>query len=454
MYKISDEIFLEISKDKLKGYITISSERDFYTEDNMKKIKEYFKYGLKEELAKKLLKSQEKVDKALIAEGRKVINGENGRIKYKFELNKVLLPKISGDGTVDYRELDSINKVASGEILAIVVPPTKGIEGKRVTGESIPYKKGKMPKLKQGKNTVISEDGKTLKSSEDGLVEVKNGRINVLKILHLDQVDNTTGNIDFNGNVIIKKDILNGFTVKSQGSVEVRGAVEGGYIKCDGDVLIRRGIQGYNRLVIENNGNLCTKFIENSCIDVGGNITSESIMHSNVVSKSNILLLGKNGLIVGGICRANHEVHAKVIGSIMATRTIVEVGIDPKLKDQQSEMENNLKISNENLDKLNKALTLLERLKKSNKLNKEKYDLYNDLLKAKESTYLENKKIKNDLLVIKEKIDRLSNGKIKVSDTIYSGSKIVIGNSYLNITRKMHNCTFYSENSEIRIGAY
>ena len=67
----------------------------------------------------------------------------------------------------------------------------------------------------------------------------------------LNNIDNSTGNINFNGNVIIKEDILNGFALKTTGSVEIKGAVEGGFIQCDGDVLVRQGIQGYNRLVID-----------------------------------------------------------------------------------------------------------------------------------------------------------------------------------------------------------
>lgn len=454
MYKINDEIILEISRDGLKAYMSILNSNSYPMEDAIKKIDDYIKYGLNKELAYNLLERNEAIDRVLIAEGTSPIDGKNGHIEYNFETKRALMPKMNKDGTVDYRELDSINKVSNGEVLAKIILPTLGIEGKKVTGESIPAKKGKTPKFKNGKNTIVSEDGLNLKSDTDGLVEVKNGKIDVLEILNLDYVDNSVGNIDFSGNVIIDKDILNGFSVKSKGSVEIRGAVEGGYIQCQGDVLVRRGIQGYNRITVESKGNLCTKFIENACINVSGNITSESIMHSNVTSKSNILLLGKNGLIVGGICRANNEIRAKVIGSSMATKTILEVGIDPDIKLRQETLEKELEASDENLEKLNKSLVVLDRLKRSNKLDAKKQSLYYDLLSAKETIYLENKKIKNDLLLIREKIDTLSKGQIKVSDTIYPGTKIVIGNSYLNIKRKMQNCRFYNENGEIRVGAY
>ena len=171
MYKVNDEIFLESSKDGLEGYITIVDKDEFSIEDKMEKIRSHFKFGLNEPIVRQLLELRAKVDKSLVAEGKDSIDGKNGSIKYEFETNKPLIPKMNVDGTVDYRELDSINKVTSGEVLATIIPPIDGIAGKKVTGESIPFKKGKMPKFRMGKNTVISEDGIVLKSSVDGLIE-------------------------------------------------------------------------------------------------------------------------------------------------------------------------------------------------------------------------------------------------------------------------------------------
>lgn len=453
MYKINDNIILESSEDGLEGYITILDKEILSRENIIEEIKKHFKFGLNQNLLEDLSKIREG-KKTLIAEGVHEIDGENGYIEYDFEIKTTLIPKIDENGIVDYRELDSINKVSKNQILATIIRPTDGITGRKITDEIILPKKGKIPKLRLGKNTFFTEDGLKLKASVDGLVECKSRIINVLEILNVDNVDNSIGNIDFNGNVIVGKNVLNGFIIKSKGSVEVRGAVEGGYIKCDGDVLVRRGIQGHTRLSIEAKGNLCTKFIENAQIDVKGNITSESIMHSNVTSRSNIIMIGKNGLIVGGVCRSSYEIIAKVIGSTMATKTVVEVGIDPEITDKKHNLEKELDISETNLEKINKSLIVLERLKRVNKLDASKLKLYNELLNAKESVNIENVRIKSKLDLAKEKLSRLSNGKVRVSDTIYPGSKIIIGDAYLNIKKELHKCTFYLKNGEIRIGSY
>lgn len=459
MYKIGENIILEISKDGLYGYVTlINDELDkkvqFDKNKCLDEIKKYIKYGLDESLLIRILDNNITEEKFCIAAGKASTPGKDGSIKYNFELDKTLSPKINNDGTVDYRELNSLNNVKEGDILAIIIPPIEGVDGIRVDGQIIPHLKGKTPRFKYGKNVNITPDEMYLVSDKSGLVELKDGKVIVSEILVLQNVDNTVGNIIFEGNVIVNKDILNGFTLKSNGSVEVKGAVEGGYIHCAGDILVRQGIQGYNRLTINTKGNLSAKFIENSVIVAGKNITAEAIMHSDISSRSNILVLGKKGLLVGGICRAKNEIRAKVIGSAMATTTVLEVGIDPKIKHSHDELNNKLNKAKENLEKIEQSLNVLEVLKRSNKLDNKKEELYNELVKAQLTINLEINKRNNDLVNIKKDLNDLSKGKIKVADTIYPGVKIVIGNSFMYIRDEMHKCTFYEENGEIRVGPY
>ncbi|NLY84734.1 MAG: DUF342 domain-containing protein [Tissierellia bacterium] len=459
MYNINQNISLSISKDGLKGYIIISKDdkgelHDFKIEDVIREVKKHIKYGLKEDVLLKVLKNKIVNEKILIAEGKKPVNGKDGKIKFYFDFEKPLLPKIKPDGTVDYKELDSINVVKTGDILAEIIPPEKGQDGIKVNGDPILHKKGKNPKFSRGKNTMVSEDGKFLKSSSNGIVEYRNGKISVSELLTLNNIDNSTGNINFNGNVIIKKDILNGFTLKTTGSVEVKGAIEGGYVQCKGDVLVRQGIQGYNRKAIDIGGNLSAKFIENSIIKVGGNITSEAIMHSDVSSKSNILVIGRKGLIVGGICRAKYEIRAKVVGSSMATSTVLEVGVDPDLKYKYEELEKKIKESKDNLDKVEKSLKVLEILRSSNRLDQKKMILYKNLLKARDSLNTEILNLEGELNKIQNQRDILSKGQIKISDIVYPGVKIIIGNSQMHIGDEMRRCTFYEEHGRIRVGPY
>lgn len=459
MIKIEEDIVIEIENDGLSAYITLTyNDEEKSSELNYMKyfdeIKGHIVYGLNETLLTSILEGNIKNKKILIANGKDPVNGKDGSIKYNFEMEKPLMPKLKADGTVDYRDLDSINNVNKGDVLAEIIPPRDGIVGMGVDGREIPYKKGRTPKFKFGKNVILSFDGNTISAEKSGLVELRNGKVSVSELLQLENVDSSIGNVRFDGDVIVNKDILNGYSVNTTGAIEVKGAVEGGYVNSDGDVLIRQGIQGYNKITVETRGNLSSKFIENAICNVKGNITSEAIMHSNISSDSNILVLGKKGLIVGGSCRATYEIRARIIGSTMATTTVLEVGINPNLKTRHDSLESDFKNIKANLKKIEQSLNVLGVLKKSGKLDSDKEELYNQLLKAQQSLNSEINKKEKELEIVKVEMGQLTRGQIKVADIIYPGVKIVIGNSFMFIKDEMKRCTFYREDGEIRVGPY
>lgn len=461
MYKVLPNIIIEISEDGLVGYISIIENSQEEQPDEIlnvdqivDKVKEIIKYGLDEKRLRELLTSNSKVYKETIARGVMPINGEDGYIKYYFDIEKEIKPQILEDGTVDYKELDAINTVTAGEVLAELIPPREGKDGIKVTGDIIPYKKGKSPLLKYGKNVRLLNNDKTLVAEKDGLVALKGDKVIVLDVLRVDNVDNTIGNIRFDGSVMVRENVLSGFKVIANGDVQVNGVVEGGYIENTGDVIIKQGIQGYNRLTVQTKGNLSTKFIENSVIKADKDITAESIMHSQVSCKQNLTLVGKKGLIVGGICRAGKEIKAKTVGSLMSTNTILEVGIDPETKEKYIATVEQMKACQYDLDKIEKMVTFLEKMKKSNRLDKEKMLVYAKLLKTRESLMNKYDELKDIYLRLKDEVKDTSQGRIIVTDIVYPGVKLVIGNCSMVVRNEIRNSMFYVEDGEIRIAPY
>jgi len=462
MYKISPNIIVEISSNGLEGYITITDtvigenklNEKLTVDETIEKIKEIIKYGLDEEKLRDILTSNAQPYKMCIARGVSPIDGEDGYIKYNFDLEKKIKPKILEDGTVDYRELDVINNVTAGEVLAEIIPPKEGRPGIRVTGEEIPYKKGKVPLLKYGKNVRMLESGKAIVAEKSGLVTLIDGKVVVLDVLNIDNVDSRVGNIYFDGTVVVRGNVLNGFKVEADGDVQVNGVVEGGYIENTGDVIIKKGIQGYNKLVIQTKGNLSAKFIENSIVSAKNNITAEVIMHSQVSCKESINLIGKKGLIVGGVCRAGKEIKAKNVGSIMSTTTVLEVGLDPEVKDTYERLIKEIEELEDNLNKIEKSIVILERKAKTSGLDRDKQMIYEKLLRSREGLKTKHNELKDEQSIIEKEIKYVSKGRIIVTNIVYPGVKIVIGNSTMIVRNEMKNCLFYQEEGEIKIAPY
>lgn len=456
MQKIIMNSQIEISRDGLKAYMTLleKDKNNNNIEKTIDEIKSIIKVGLNIEKVKKVLYDGITNERIQIAEGIPPIDGKDGYIKYNFDIKKKGTPKILEDGSVDYKELDIINNVAVGEILAEIIPPQEGKPGKKVTGETIPYKRGKEPKINYGKNVYLSKNNNALIAKKSGLVTFINNKLVVLDVYEVDNVDNSVGNINFDGTVIVKKNVLNGFKITAKGDVQVNGIIEGGYIENTGNVIVKRGIQGYNKLVVRSLGNITSKFIENAKIISEKDIYAETILHSEVSCKGSVNLYGRRGLIVGGVVRSGKEICAKTVGSVMHTTTILEVGIDPEIKDRLENIKHEINVKENELKKIIKTYKLLERLKKANRLDNKKDQLYKKVEKTKIVLMEELERLNNEYMQLNKQIMSITEGKIKVLDVVYPGVKVIIGNSSFTVREEMKRCTFYIEGGEIKIGTY
>lgn len=456
MQKIIMNSQIEISRDGLKAYMTLleKDKNNNNIEKTIDEIKSIIKVGLNIEKVKKVLYDGITNERIQIAEGIPPIDGKDGYIKYNFDIKKKGTPKILEDGSVDYKELDIINNVAVGEILAEIIPPQEGKPGKKVTGETIPYKRGKEPKINYGKNVYLSKNNNALIAKKSGLVTFINNKLVVLDVYEVDNVDNSVGNINFDGTVIVKKNVLNGFKITAKGDVQVNGIIEGGYIENTGNVIVKRGIQGYNKLVVRSLGNITSKFIENAKIISEKDIYAEMILHSEVSCKGSVNLYGRRGLIVGGVVRSGKEICAKTVGSVMHTTTILEVGIDSEIKDRLENIKHEINVKENELKKIIKTYKLLERLKKANRLDNKKDQLYKKVEKTKIVLMEELERLNNEYMQLNKQIMSITEGKIKVLDVVYPGVKVIIGNSSFTVREEMKRCTFYIEGGEIKIGTY
>lgn len=455
---INERVEVTTSSDNMEGFMMLYPPRggSLLTEDEiLESIKNTIKYGLDENKVKSAIKQRCYYNKVLIASGLNPINGNDAFIKHEFNNDKSLKPEVLADGKVDFRNLDIISNVQKNQTLSVKSPSTEGQPGYDVYGRLIPQIKGKDCSFKYGKNIILSEDGLKLISSIDGQACLEGDKVTVHETYEVPaNVDNSTGNISFNGSVRVRGSVLTGFEVKARGDIEVEGVVEGALIESEGSIILKRGIQGYNKGRLVSKGNIIAKYIENSNISSESIIHAETIMHSEVSSKDKIQVVGKKGLIVGGICKATKEIRAKTIGSTMATSTILEVGADPGLRAKLEEVKKIKRDIEENIEKIDKGITLLGRLAKNNNLPEDKKELLNKYILTRKVLIKQLQEKSNEIIELEENIEFLSNGKIIVEDTVYPGVKIIIGNSVMFVRDEIKHCTIYRESGEIKIGTY
>ena len=407
-------------------------------------------FGIDHKAIEQMLKKEEYYREVPIAYGQPAQKGQDAKITYHININPIAKPKILEDGTVDYRSLDLIQNVKKGQILASLTPHTEGIPGKTVLGKVIEPKPGKRLSLPKGKNAVLSEDGLALLAAIDGKAEMIDGRINVYAVYEvLGNVDNSTGNIDFIGNVIINGNVLTGFEVKAGGYIEVRGVVEGAKIIAQGDVLLKKGIQGMGKGLIETQGNVIARFIENSTVSAKGDIMTEAILHSNINCGGKVEVAGRKGLIAGGSICATGSITAVVIGSPMATVTELKVGTSPILREEHSRLTTELEEILEELRKSDQILNLLNKMEAKGQLSLDKSNMRINAIKTKLKYSKRLPEIKARIAELEEIFKDAAKGKVNVRDRIYPGVKVVIGSNALYVKDEEQHVTFIREHGEI-----
>ncbi|MDF2545867.1 MAG: hypothetical protein K0R93_765 [Anaerosolibacter sp.] len=453
------EVIVEVSKDEMKAFVTIIPPYGgkMVTKENVIESLNAagVNYGIDSIAIENLLIESSFNRKVEVARGKDAIYGLDGTLQYMFDTHSKIRPELLEDGSVNLKELHLIHNVKKGDVLAVKTLPTDGVEGTTVKGRVITPKPGKHAQFKKGKNVIESDNELQLVADINGQVKLIDDKVTVLQVYEINgNVDNSTGNINFNGKVVVKGNVATGFEIHCDGDVEVHGVVEGAIIEAEGTILLHKGIQGNNHGRLVSKQDIIARYMENCYAKAFGNIQADVVMHCKLESKGEIKIDGKKGLIVGGEIRANNDIYARTIGSHMATATKLEVGIDPEIKERYDGLKEELDSLMKNMDSVSKAIDLLSKMAKVTTLPPDKQEILTKSTNTKQ--YLETKidSVNNELMHLKQILQSLSNGRIHAESIIYPGVKISIGNSFYFVRDQIQRSTVVRESGEIKIIPY
>ncbi|MEK4058951.1 MULTISPECIES: DUF342 domain-containing protein [Paenibacillus] len=462
-YALNQYVSITFSEDKGIAYLQFSKKDENFScssEDLESFLNSHnIRYGIQRDIVQRISSNPEEYffNRVPIAIGDPAVNGTDGRVVLTIDMEEDRKPLEKADGKVDYKDLVRLHNVKKGQLIARKILPMPGKSGNTVTGEEIPYKAGKDAHFKVGKNVLIDQDETSMYAAMDGLVTLtEKGKVNVFPVYEVNgDVDYSTGNIDFVGTVVIRGNVLTGFTVKSAGDIRVVGGVEGAELISGGSIEIAGGIIGYNKGLVSAGKNVKVSFIQDGNVVAGEDvIVSQSIMHSNIRAGRDVLCNGSKGLIVGGVVQAGERVVARTIGNTMSTATAIEVGVVPELRNEINDLRLELRQLLENEDKTNKALYLLNQLANNGQLAPDKVALRVKLNATKQSHMREEKRIKERVLEIERMLEDTVRARVEVVKTIYGGSKIVIGRYTRFVKDPTERVVFIYSEGDITLAPY
>lgn len=450
---------VEIADQEMKAYLTLLPPGPGGADPDRDNIVGFLKshnivHGHLEETLAKLEDEATYREPILVAEGTKPVNGADAKIEYTFQADPNRVQLKEKDGRVDFKELNLIQNVVEGQVLARKKPAEQGKPGQTVTGRMIPATDGKDTEILPGRNVTVSEDGMKATADINGQVVLAAGKLNVEPVYVVaGDVSVKTGNVLFLGTVVVKGNIDDGFSVKAAGNVEVMGSVGKSEIDAEGDIIVHQGVGGKGGGSIRSGKGLWAKFIENAHVESGGLVVvSNGIINSTVSSDSKVICKGKNASIVGGQVRANEEIHAKTLGSLAGMETVLEVGYDPKTKQRLSEVDSRLAEIEASVEDINRNLQTIRKIHKSGrKLGEEKMQQARQLQKRKNALTKEKKELTEEGDQLRDYLAQLRNtGRISASATVHAGVKIHVREAALEVRNEFKKVTFVGEGGTVK----
>ena len=349
-----------------------------------------------------------------------------------------LKPELQDDGSVDHYELNSVQNVEAGSVLAEWVEL-----GDNDVGDVDPRFVFEDNTFSAGKGTGIKrKHPNKLYAAVNGCVCYSEGKIVVRQNLVLpDEVNFRTGNINFIGNLTIGGCVRSGFTVQGR-DITIQGQVEGARVEALRDLNCRGGVKGGKEAFVEAGRNLKLAFCEFGTLKAGEDILVKgALMHSNVYA-GNRLAVG--GRLTGGHYYCHEYAYiGEQLGGGLDTDTSLVLGYSPMLLHADVEYNQKIKTLHANIASYEKLL------------NKDA-DHRSEFKPKLESAQRELELLK----LLKSKLwegiygtEQIHNCKVLVPGVVKPGVEISIGSAYLKVDDFLEDVYFYYENGEIKIGA-
>lgn len=385
-------------------------------------------FGLRKKAIQTMLSEKIYDRKVILAKGKDVKHGTDATIKYTFQktsnIENTSSKSTKDVKSIDFKELNLFQNVAVDEILAQKIPLTYGEDGIDIFGKTISAKVPKDIQIIPGRNTYLTDDEMYLKSQIDGQLIQKGKSLSVEPLLTIPgNVDYATGNIDFLGSVIVKGNVISGFSIKSGEDIYIEGLVEDCELTAEGSIMVNNGILGNEEFLhtIYAKEGIKAQFIQHMKIKTNGSVeVNKHILHSTVEAGDKVIVTSGTGKIIGGEIKAQKGIECNIAGGPFETPTKLILDVYSETVKEESEINKEMLVLEENKFKIEKLLKDDEALKQLSAIN---------------NRYIT---LQEDRSFIEEQRQSIKTHSIRVLNKVYPGVIIKIGRElYLNRSEKI-----------------
>ncbi len=408
--------------------------------------------GIDKECIAKALEECKYEEDIIVAWGKEPINGRDGYFTFDKEpAEKQEKPQVNEDGSVEYIRTEEYLIVNKGDEIATYTPATLGEFGYMIDSQILIPKKGKDIQAYRGKGfTIIDGDGvKKYIASTSGKLDIGEKTLVVSPILDIkEDVDISTGHIDFMGDVIVRGDVTSGMKVRSSESVVVYGHVGASHIVADKNITIKQGMQGKGKGKLEAGGYIQGTFFERAILKAKDGINANTLMDCDVDSIGIVKVNGRQGLILGGKVNAIQGIEAKTVGNEAEILSILNAGISTDVNIKLAETIKLMEKVQSEIDLLDRSTKIFEHMEKT-QVTKEIEARRMKIIRAKVIKDTELKNHIKDYEYYNWLIELSKDTKVIVNGIVYRGTRVEIMNQRYNVGEIARDVSFKLRGVEV-----
>ncbi|MBE1301143.1 MAG: DUF342 domain-containing protein [Alteromonadaceae bacterium] len=248
-------------------------------------------------------------------------------------------PKEINGGKVDMRDFGEIFSVQPGEPVLRFLPPTEGRNGYTVSNRPLLANQGKWGNKTLGPGTVFSDEDENLVLAEcEGIPKFDNGKVTVDDVYVSPGCNVETGNIDYDGDVLIFGDVTEGMTVDVKGDLTVHGFVESATLKATGSITISMGATGKmneeltaSTTAIVAKGDIHVEQGRGLMLKSLGKISVGKQLAFSILECTGDVVIGDskkpNGSIFASEIRTMSKVRVGKLGAISGSKLLIDFGL-------------------------------------------------------------------------------------------------------------------------------
>ncbi len=379
------------------------------------------KYNINEALIRSVIENKEFDKEIRAAEADMPVDGKNGTVTYKYDKEQVIAPQEDEKGFVDYKNLGLIRNIHENDEIAVITLPEEGKDGKDIRGVAMKAAPGKPAPYTIGTGTKLSDNGLKILASIDGHVCYRDKTFCVEPVVTIKgDVDVSVGNIDFLGDVVIKGEVMEGFTVTAGKDITIGGNVTNAQIRAGGSITIKKGAINSK---LTAHGNINCQFCEHSDISTDSDLHAQSFVICNVYCGGNLTAKGVNG----GRYTVLGNTETTYLGTKNYAATEITAGDNAMLAKEKTDLLNRITELESTILRCEQiAEFLTAKRKELKRLPEEKEELLGSAIKTKFSSQNEIKQHRKRIASIDESLNEKQHCYVSVKGIAYPNSKVII----------------------------